>query len=76
MTVYRSLYLTPRDRRSYTLKPEKSVNVIYPSQNIKTTARVHPKNYNYFSRTFPGLFKGHIRFSRTTYQEYHFTDST
>ena len=29
--------------------------------------RVHTKNCNHFSRTFQGLFKDHIRFSRTTY---------
>ena len=36
--------------------------------------RVHTKNCNHFLRTFKLLFKDHIRFSRTTYQEYNFTE--
>ena len=38
--------------------------------------RVHTKNCNHFSRTFQGLFKDHIRFSRTTYKENNFTSCT
>ena len=32
------------------------------------------KKCNHFLRTFKLLFKDHIRFSRTTYQEYNFTE--
>ena len=42
--------------------------------NFTFWSRVHTKNSNHFSRTFQGFFKDHIRFSRTTYQEYNFTD--
>ena len=36
--------------------------------------RVHTKNRNPFSRTFQGLFKDQIKFSRATYQECNFID--
>ena len=38
--------------------------VIY---QVDCAIRVHTKNCNHFSRTFQGLFKDHVRFSRTTY---------
>ena len=37
------------------------------SQTRATICRVHTENCNHFSRTFQGLFKDHIIFSRTTY---------
>ena len=44
-------------------------------KNSENSNKVHKNNCNHFLRTSKGLFKDHIRFSRTTYQEHNFTDN-
>ena len=48
---------------------------IYMYGTVNVHDRVRTKNRNRFSRTFQGLFKDQIEFSRTTYHECNFTDS-